>query len=90
MRRRSAHPSASTHSNPLLGTIAPRAQALALIPNGTGAVAVVPVDAPIREVPVVVPVVVPTVAVVVVVAEAASGGGEHVFCRESTVVAHGV
>ena len=93
LRSRSAHPSASTHSNPLLGTIAPLAQARALMPKGT----VAPPPAPaapaavVASVPGLEPAVVATavpvlVVVAVVVVPAASGGGEQVFCRESTVV----
>ena len=93
LRSKSAHPSASTHSNPLLGTIAPLAQARALMPKGT----VAPPPAPaapaavVASVPGLEPAVVATavpvlVVVAVVVVPAASGGGEQVFCREKTVV----
>ena len=80
LRSRSAHPSASTHSNPLLGTFAPLDQALALMPKGTGEVLAPP------------PAVVPVVGVAPmaeVEVPAASGGGEHVFCRDSTVMGGG-
>ena len=94
LRSRSAHPSASTHSNPLLGTIAPLAQARALMPKGTVAPPPAPAVAPVAVIapvpglePAVVATAVPVLVVVaVVVVPAASGGGEQVFCREKTVV----
>ena len=78
LRSRSAHPSASTHSNPLLGTFAPLDHALALMPKGTGVVLAPPPAPPVAV----------TVVGVAPMAEvpAASGGGEQVFCRDRTVM----